>query len=101
MLCHCFQHFFLLFDLELELELEREHQEYEDLTAKYDLLEEDYVVIKGKMVLEKDAIQKYNLIIAGINSAKKLIKYLFRLQIQRTPSFEKRARHCGRRIENS
>ena len=92
----------MIFDLELELELEREHQEYEDLTAKYDLLEEDYVVIKGKMVLEKDAIQKYNFIIeAGINRAKKLIKYLFQLQIQRTPSFEKRARHCGRGIENS
>lgn len=44
---------------ELELELEREHQEYEDLTAKYDLLEEDYVVIKGKLVLEKEAITKY------------------------------------------
>ena len=92
----------MIFDLELELELEREHQEYEDLTAKYDLLEEDYVVIKGKMVLEKDAIQKYNFIIeAGINRAKILIKYLFQLQIQRTPSFEKRARHCGRGIENS
>ena len=44
---------------ELELELEREHQEYEDLTAKYDILEEDYVVIKAKLVMDKEAIEKY------------------------------------------
>ena len=43
---------------ELELELEKEHQEYEDLTAKYDLLEEDYVVIKAKLVMEKQDIER-------------------------------------------
>nr|CAH0112438.1 unnamed protein product [Daphnia galeata] len=43
---------------ELELELEREHQEYEDLTAKYDLLEEDYLVIKAKLVMDKQNIER-------------------------------------------
>jgi len=46
------------FQIELEVELEREHQEYEDLTTKYDMLEEDYVVIKTRLVLEKEAIEK-------------------------------------------
>lgn len=40
------------------MELEREHQDYEDLTAKYDLLEEDYVVIKTKLVQDKETIEK-------------------------------------------
>lgn len=44
---------------ELELELEKEHQEYEDLTAKYDLLEEDYLVIKAKLVMDKQNIERY------------------------------------------
>lgn len=39
--------------------MEREHQDYEDLTAKYDLLEEDYVVIKTKLVQDKETIEKY------------------------------------------
>ena len=43
---------------ELELELEHEHQEYEDLTAKYDLLEEDYLVIKAKLVMEKENVER-------------------------------------------
>ncbi|XP_032785045.2 myosin-11 isoform X1 [Daphnia magna] len=43
---------------ELELELEKEHQEYEDLTAKYDLLEEDYLVIKAKLVMDKQNIER-------------------------------------------
>lgn len=47
-----------IFCVDLQLELEREHQEYEDLTAKYDLLEEDYVVIKAKLVMDKQAIEK-------------------------------------------
>lgn len=46
--------------LELELELEKEHQEYEDLTAKYDLLEEDYLVIKAKLVMDKQNIERYS-----------------------------------------
>jgi hypothetical protein len=41
------------------LELEKEHQEYEDLTAKYDLLEEDYLVIKAKLVMDKQNIERY------------------------------------------
>jgi len=42
---------------ESELELERQRREYDDLTAKYDLLEEDYLSIKGKLVAEKENIQ--------------------------------------------
>ena len=44
--------------------MEREHQDYEDLTAKYDLLEEDYVVIKAKLVMDKETIEKYAQFIA-------------------------------------
>lgn len=48
---------------ELEIQLEREHQDYEDLTAKYDMLEEDYLVIKAKLVLEKESIQRLLLLL--------------------------------------
>ena len=48
-----------LFRIESELELERQRREYDDLTAKYDLLEEDYLSIKGKLVAEKENIQRW------------------------------------------
>ena len=35
-------------------------QEYEDLTRKYELLEEDYVVIKAQTVMEKEQIEGYD-----------------------------------------
>ena len=42
---------------ELEKNLAEQMQEYEDLTRKYELLEEDYVVIKAQMVMEKEQIE--------------------------------------------
>ncbi|KAG1714639.1 hypothetical protein GQR58_001063 [Nymphon striatum] len=45
----------------LERDLGKERQEYDDLTAKYDLLEEDYVVVKAKLVMDKENIEiSYN-----------------------------------------
>ncbi|KAG1714644.1 hypothetical protein GQR58_001063 [Nymphon striatum] len=42
-------------------DLGKERQEYDDLTAKYDLLEEDYVVVKAKLVMDKENIEiSYN-----------------------------------------
>ena len=39
----------------------REKQEYEDLTSKYELLEEDYVVVKAQGVMAKEQVQSnYN-----------------------------------------
>ena len=43
--------------LELEKNLAEQMQEYEDLTRKYELLEEDYVVIKAQMVMEKEQLE--------------------------------------------
>lgn len=37
--------------------MSRERQEYEDLTVKYELLEEEHVVTKAQMVMEKEKIQ--------------------------------------------
>lgn len=42
---------------ELEAELAAEKQEYEDLTVKYELLEEEHVVTKAQLVMEKEHIQ--------------------------------------------
>lgn len=44
--------------LELEKEIENEKQEYEDLTAKYEILEEEHVVTKAKLVMEKETLSK-------------------------------------------
>ncbi|CAG0886979.1 unnamed protein product [Darwinula stevensoni] len=41
---------------DMERELEEQKQEYEDLATKYNLLEEDYVVIKARLTMEKEAI---------------------------------------------
>ena len=41
---------------ELEKELKSERQEYEDLTAKYEILEEEHVVTKAQLVMEKETI---------------------------------------------
>ena len=43
---------------DMERELEEQKQEYEDLATKYNLLEEDYVVIKARLTMEKDAINR-------------------------------------------
>lgn len=48
----------LCFYLELRKELENEKQEYEDLTAKYEILEEEHVVTKAQLVMEKEAINR-------------------------------------------
>lgn len=42
---------------ELETDLAAEKQEYEDLTVKYELLEEEHVVTKAQLVMEKEHIQ--------------------------------------------
>lgn len=44
--------------LELENEIENEKQEYDDLTAKYEILEEEHVVTKAKLVMEKETLSK-------------------------------------------
>lgn len=44
--------------LELEKNIENEKREYEDLTAKYEILEEEHVVTKAKLVMEKEALSK-------------------------------------------
>lgn len=49
----------LLLFIELEKEIENEKQEYEDLTAKYEILEEEHVVTKAKLVMEKETLSKY------------------------------------------
>lgn len=36
--------------------LATEKREYEDLTAKYEILEEEHVVTKAKLVMEKETI---------------------------------------------
>lgn len=41
---------------ELEGALAAERREYEDLTAKYEILEEEHVVMKAQLVMEKEAI---------------------------------------------
>lgn len=43
---------------ELEKALASERQEYEDLTAKYEILEEEHVVTKAKLVMEKETLTK-------------------------------------------
>jgi hypothetical protein len=55
---HCyFPHYILV---ELEKESAEYKQEYEDLQAKYDLLEEDYVVVKAQLTMEKEQIEQYD-----------------------------------------
>lgn len=39
--------------------MESEKQEYEDLTGKYEILEEEHVVTKAKLVMEKETLNKY------------------------------------------
>lgn len=50
---------YLLFCVELKVELEEEKQEYEDLTAKYEILEEEHVVTKAQLVAEKETLNRY------------------------------------------
>lgn len=49
----------MLFVLELEHSLAVERAEYEELTGKYELLEEEHVVTKARLTLEKEAAQGY------------------------------------------
>lgn len=42
---------------ELEEALATERHEYEDLTAKYEILEEEHVVTKAQLVMDKEAVQ--------------------------------------------
>jgi hypothetical protein len=42
---------------ELEEALAAERQEYEDLTAKYEILEEEHVVTKAQLVMDKESVQ--------------------------------------------
>ncbi|KAK2713279.1 hypothetical protein QYM36_009225 [Artemia franciscana] len=41
----------------LELKLEKQRQEYEDLTSKYEMLEEEYVVTKAKLTMESEQVE--------------------------------------------
>lgn len=43
--------------LELELALKSEKREYDELTAKYELLEEEHVVTKSKLVMDRENVQ--------------------------------------------
>lgn len=56
-------HYLKMSFTELESELAAEKREYEDLTVKYDLLEEEHVVTKAQLVMEKEHIQSQ--VIAG------------------------------------
>ncbi|CAG9760336.1 unnamed protein product [Ceutorhynchus assimilis] len=42
----------------LEKTISRERQKYDDLTAKYEILEEEHVVTKAKLVMEKETLEK-------------------------------------------
>lgn len=42
---------------ELENELTVEKKEYDELTSKYELLEEEHVVTKAKLTIEKETAQ--------------------------------------------
>uniref|UniRef100_T1JA69 Leucine zipper homeobox-associated domain-containing protein n=1 Tax=Strigamia maritima TaxID=126957 RepID=T1JA69_STRMM len=42
----------------LEADLAHEKQEYEDLTSKYEMLEEEHVITKAKLVIEKEDVEK-------------------------------------------
>lgn len=44
--------------LELEHSLAVEKAEYEELTGKYELLEEEHVVTKARLTVEKEAAQR-------------------------------------------
>ncbi|XP_071442025.1 golgin subfamily A member 4 isoform X1 [Hetaerina americana] len=46
----------------LEQQLAHEKQEYDDLTTKYEMLEEDYVVTKAQLVSEKEAAESQLLV---------------------------------------
>lgn len=53
---------FLNFDLfftELEHSLAVEKAEYDELTGKYEILEEEHVVTKARLTVEKEQAQKY------------------------------------------
>lgn len=55
MICLCFSKDRCL---ELEKAIRKEKQEYEDLTAKYEILEEEHVVTKAQLVMEKETLRK-------------------------------------------
>jgi hypothetical protein len=42
---------------ELDEALAAERHEYEDLTAKYEILEEEHVVTKAQLVMDKETVQ--------------------------------------------
>ncbi|KAJ8986272.1 hypothetical protein NQ317_009982, partial [Molorchus minor] len=42
----------------LEATIARERQKYDDLTGKYEILEEEHVVTKAKLVMEKETLEK-------------------------------------------
>ncbi|KAJ8939977.1 hypothetical protein NQ318_006159 [Aromia moschata] len=44
----------------LEATIARERQKYDDLTAKYEILEEEHVVTKAKLVMEKETLERLN-----------------------------------------
>lgn len=46
-----------LFVLGLEQALTSEKREYDELTTKYELLEEEHVVTKAKLVMDRENIQ--------------------------------------------
>lgn len=45
--------------LELSKQITDEKKEYDDLTGKYEILEEEHVVTKAQLVMEKEAINRY------------------------------------------
>lgn len=51
-LCHSFP--------ELEHSLALEKAEYEELTSKYELLEEEHVVTKARLTVDKEKAQRYD-----------------------------------------
>lgn len=43
----------------LQQNLATERQEYEDLTTKYEILEEEHVVTKSQLVTDKQTLERY------------------------------------------
>lgn len=80
---------YLLFILELEAELEKEKKEYDELTGKYEILEEEHVVTKAKLTIEKEKAQGYILFFSNIDNKYELIFYFYCrevMQLQRETS---------------
>jgi hypothetical protein len=60
--------------LKLESNLNEEKQKYLDLTVRYEILEEEHVITKAKLVMEKETIEKLEYV---VTRSVKIISCLF------------------------